>query len=64
MNLSKLMLEYRAKESISQRELAKRCGLAYETIRKAEQGRMCSLLTEAKIRRVVDEQDRVDIPFN
>jgi DNA-binding XRE family transcriptional regulator len=63
MNLSKLMLNYRAKESISQRELASRCGLAYETIRKAEQGRMCSLLTETKIRRVVDEENRDSISF-
>ena len=63
MNLSKLMLNYRAKESISQRELASRCGLAYETIRKAESGRLVKELTEAKIRRIVDEENRDSVSF-
>lgn len=61
MNLSKMMLDYRAKESISQRELANRCGLNYHTIRKAEQGRMVSTLSEAKIRRIVDDEENRDV---
>jgi transcriptional regulator with XRE-family HTH domain len=63
MNLSKSMLRYRADNNISQRELASRCNVNYHTIRKAEQGRMVTELTEYKIRKVVggDEQDGMDI---
>lgn len=49
------MLAYRARNNISQSELARRCGLTLMTINSIENGRQSpSKLTETKIRLVVD----------
>lgn len=51
------MLSYRARNNISQGELARRCGLTLMTINSIENGRQSpSKLTEAKIRLVVDRR--------
>lgn len=51
------MLAYRAKENISQNELANRCGLTLATVNSIENGRQSpSKLTETKIRLVVDRK--------
>lgn len=51
------MLAYRAKENISQGELAARCGLTLATVNSIENGRQSpSKLTETKIRLIVDRK--------
>lgn len=51
------MLAYRAKENISQGELAARCGLTLATVNSIENGRQSpSKLTETKIRLIVDKK--------
>lgn len=48
------MINYRARENISQRELAARCNLTLQTINSVENGLQTpSKLTEAKIRLVI-----------
>lgn len=55
--LSEKMVLYRAKERISQSELAKRCGLTLQTIHSIEKGvQNPSRVTEVKIRLVVEGQ--------
>lgn len=57
MTLSEQMLRYRAKERISQGELAKRCGVSLQTINSIENGTQePSKLTREKIRLVVEEE--------
>lgn len=52
------MILYRAKERISQSELAKRCGVTLQTIYSIEKGiQKPSRVTEAKIRLVVEKQE-------
>lgn len=59
MTLIEKMVVYRAKERISQGELAKRCGVSLQTINSIETGQQePSRVTEQKIRLVVEgEQD-------
>lgn len=53
--LSDKMVLYRAKERITQTELAKRCGVTLQTIYSIEKGiQNPSRVTEAKIRLVVE----------
>ena len=55
MELSELMVRYRAKERISQSELAKRCGVSLQTINSVENGvQTPSKVTEQKIRLVIE----------
>ena len=50
MTIQEEMLNYRAKENISQTELAKRCGVSVQTINSIENGLQDpSKLTRAKI---------------
>lgn len=49
MTLSDRMIEYRARENISQAKLAIRVGVGRGVINKAENGKHVSRLTEAKI---------------
>lgn len=51
--LSDRMIEYRARENISQAELAARVGVDRGVINKAENGKHISRLTEAKIELVL-----------
>lgn len=53
MTLSDRMIEYRARENISQAELAARVGVDRCVINKAENGKHVSRLTEAKIELVL-----------
>ena len=53
MTLSDRMIEYRARENISQAELASRVGVDRGTILKSENGGTVSRLTEAKIELVL-----------
>lgn len=53
-DISKDMLNYRARENISQRELAARCKVTLQTINSVENGLQTpSKLTETKIRLVI-----------
>ncbi len=55
MTLQELMILYRGKERITQRELAERCGVSLQTINYVENGlQNPSKLTEQKIRLVVE----------
>lgn len=55
-NIQKDMLNYRAKERISQKELARRCGVTLQTINSVENGlQEPSKLTRAKIYLVINE---------
>lgn len=53
MALSERIIEYRAREDISQSEFAARVGVDRTTINKAEKGVALSRLTEAKINLVL-----------
>lgn len=54
MTLGERMLQYRAKERISQEELARRCGLSLQTVNHIELGyQSASRLTLAKIEQVL-----------
>lgn len=51
------MLKYRARERISQKELAQRCGVTVQTINSVENGlQEPSKLTRAKIYLVIGEE--------
>ena len=54
--LAEQMITYRARERISQKELARRCGVSLQTINSIEtETQTPSRVTEAKIRLVIDE---------
>lgn len=54
--LRNAMLRYRAKHSISQGELARRCGLSLQTVNSVENGTQNpSRLTAEKIRLIIEE---------
>lgn len=54
MTLQERMIQYRAKERISQKELAERCGVSYQTINSVENGTQDpSKVTQAKIELVI-----------
>lgn len=55
--LAKLMIEYRAKERISQKELAERVGVSVQTINSIENGLQDpSKVTEAKIHLIISKE--------
>jgi DNA-binding XRE family transcriptional regulator len=57
MTLQERMIQYRAKERISQTELAERCGVSYQTINSVENGTQDpSKVTQAKIELVINEK--------
>lgn len=57
-DLSNRMVLYRARERISQAELARRAGVTVQTVNAVENGTQHpSRLTEAKLRLVVGEND-------
>lgn len=56
--LSDKMVVYRALHRISQRELAKLCGVSVQTICSVETGQQSpSRITETKIRLIVDKEE-------
>ena len=58
MTLGERMIKYRARERISQGELAERCGLSLQTVNSVENGTQTpSKLTIAKIELVIDKED-------
>lgn len=58
MSLQSEMLKYRARERISQSELAKRCGVSLQTINSVENGlQHPSKVTEQKILFVIRQED-------
>lgn len=57
MDISRAILEYRAKHSISQREFARRAQLSEQTVNSVENGlQNPTALTVAKIERVINEE--------
>ena len=57
MNLADRMIEYRAKERITQVELAERAGLSHQTIVSVERGQQNpSRVTVAKIELVIGKE--------
>lgn len=59
MSLQDRMIEYRARERISQTELAERCGVSYQTINSVENGTQDpSRITVAKIELVIGKEDK------
>lgn len=61
MTLGEKMIEYRARKNISQTVLAEECGVTLQTINSIENGRQTpSKLTEAKIRRVVEQEEATE----
>lgn len=58
MTLQERMVQFRAKERISQTELAERCGLSYQTINSVENGTQDpSKITLAKIELVIGKEE-------
>ena len=52
------MIQYRAKERISQKELAERCGVSYQTINSVENGvQEPTKVTAAKIELVIGREE-------
>lgn len=61
MTLAEQMVQYRARERISQRELAQRCGVSSQTINSLEnETQTPSRVTLAKIKLVLDSHDTQD----
>lgn len=59
MTLQDRMIEYRAKERISQKELANRCGVSYQTINSVENGTQDpSKVTTAKIELIIGKEGK------
>lgn len=57
MTLQEQMIAYRAKNGISQTELAKRAGVTVQTINSVENGHQKpSKVTEAKIKMIIGEE--------
>jgi DNA-binding XRE family transcriptional regulator len=58
MTLQERMVEYRAKERISQTELADRCGVSYQTINSVENGTQePSKVTQARIELIIGKEE-------
>ena len=57
MTLAERMLAYRAKNNLSQTDLAKKVGVCYVTICRVENDSVCSKMTKAKIERVINESE-------
>lgn len=58
MSLQQRMIDYRARERISQTELADRCGVSYQTINSVENGKQDpSKITVAKIELVIGREE-------
>lgn len=58
MTLAEEMIQYRARERISQRQLGERCGISLQTVNSIENGLQSpSKVTEAKIRLVINKED-------
>lgn len=61
MTLADRMVLYRAKERISQKELARRCGLTLQTVNSVENELQApTKLTKAKIELVIGQEDKKD----
>lgn len=59
MTLQDRMIEYRAKERITQGQLADRCGVSYQTLNSIEQGKQePSKVTKAKIELVIGKETK------
>lgn len=59
MTLQERMLNYRAKERISQTELAERCGISYQTVNSVENGTQePTNVTRAKIELVIGKEQK------
>lgn len=59
MTLAERMVEYRAKERISQTELARRCGLSLQTVHSIEtESQTPTKLTKAKIEIVIGKEEQ------
>ncbi len=57
MTLAQRMIDYRAKENISQTELARRCKVTLQTINSIETGQQNpSKLTQAKIEQAIGRE--------
>ena len=57
MTLGERMVEYRAKERISQTELALRCGLSLQTVHSVEtESQTPTKLTKAKIELIIGKE--------
>jgi len=57
MTLGERMVEYRAKERISQTELARRCGLSLQTVHSVEtESQTPTKLTKAKIELIIGKE--------
>ena len=60
--LQERMIKYRAKEGIGQREMARRCNLAVQTVNSVENGlQKPTKLTEAKIYLVIGENENEEV---
>lgn len=58
MTLGERMVRYRAKERISQSELARRCGITLQTVSNVERGiQDPSRVTVQKIELVIDKEE-------
>ena len=55
-DLKSLIIDYRAKAKMSQRQFAEMCGLHFNTIVKIEHGGNVLATTEAKIRQKMEER--------
>lgn len=60
MTLAEKMIMYRARNRITQKELAQRAGVSYVTINKIERGEPAAAITQAKIRIVIEEGEAND----
>ncbi len=57
MSLQERMIYYRAKEKITQKELAERCGLSKDCVSLIERGKEPSKITKAKIEIIIGNEN-------
>lgn len=58
MTLQERMVEYRAKNRLTQTQLAEKCGVSYQTLNSVEQGRQePNKVTRAKIELVIGKEE-------
>ena len=55
MNMAQACIDYRAAHDLTQAELAARLNVHRQTILNVEAGRNISKITEAKLRRIIEE---------
>lgn len=58
MSFSEVVLDFRAKHSLSQRKFAKKCGISPATLQKIEFGKEPGLIVAGKIKKFMENYEK------